>query len=69
MTTTIPSDKRAYTLEEAAMACGYGVSTIREAIRAGEIAPNYGGPKKSKPTIRVAELDRWLESLPTEKPE
>ena len=69
-TTEAPiSVKKAFTLQEAADSTGLGISTISAALRAGELTASYGGPKKSKPVIRSAELDRWLESLPTEKPD
>lgn len=59
----------AYTLEEAAQAVGIGISTLSAAIDGNELVARYVGPKKTKPVIQAKELDRWLDSLPSEKPE
>lgn len=58
----------AYTIQEAAVATGYGTTTINNAVKRGELIATYGGDKKSKPVIRVKDLDAWLDALPTEKP-
>lgn len=55
--------KLALTLDEAAEASGYSRRVIQIAIARHELIPSYAN---SKPVIRVAELDRWLESLPSE---
>jgi hypothetical protein len=55
--------KLAFTFEEAAAATGYGKTVIKLAVRDGDITASYAN---SKPVIRRAELDRWLESLPSE---
>ncbi len=49
--------------EDAAAACGYSVKVLREAVHNGELLPSYAN---TKPVFRVPELERWLESLPTE---
>lgn len=51
---------------EAAEACGVGVTTIDEAVRSGELIVHYVG---TKPIFRAADLDEWVRSLPTERPE
>lgn len=51
----------AYNYEDAAIACGYSVKVLREAVANHELLPSYAN---SKPVFRIAELDRWLESLP-----
>lgn len=56
----------ALTYDEAAAAVGYSKHVIRDAIDRGELAPSYGA--KTKPVIRVTELQRWLDTLPTERP-
>lgn len=56
----------ALTYLEAAEACGYGLTTIRQAIDNGALVASWA--TRTKPVIRVAELDRWLESLPSERP-
>lgn len=55
----------AYSIQEAAMATGMGVTKINDAIRDGRLIPSYWD---SKPLIRVDVLRDFLESLPAEKP-
>lgn len=55
----------ALTYEEAAVAVGYSKTTIRQAIERGELVPSYG--TKAKPVVRITELQRWLDTLPTER--
>lgn len=55
--------KLAYTFEEAGQATGYSETTIKDAVRRGDIAPSYAN---TKPVILAAELQRWLEALPAE---
>ncbi|SEI45733.1 hypothetical protein SAMN04487917_101396 [Arthrobacter sp. yr096] len=57
--------KRAYNFEEAAVATGYSIDTIRRAVRNNELTARYAN---SKPVILIDELDEWLENLPTEAP-
>lgn len=55
-----------YDLEAAAKACGYSVKTLRGAIAAGSlIAHRASTAANSKLVVRVADLDAWIESLPT----
>lgn len=56
--------KLAYSLEEAAAATGYGQTTLKVAIRRGELVPRYAN---AKPVIPTSELESWLSSLPTER--
>jgi len=55
--------KLAYSITEAAMAAGVSVTRIKEALRDGEMAAKRVSPRKR--VVEVAELARWLESLPT----
>lgn len=54
-----------YTLEGAAEATGYGLSTIKRAIAAGDLTRRYAN---SKPVILSEDLLGWLRSLPIEPP-
>jgi hypothetical protein len=56
-------EKLAYTIAQAAEACGVGVTVIDEACRRGDLVKSY---PNSRPLILAAELQRWLESLPHE---
>lgn len=58
-------DKLAYSYEEAAEVVGYSVTTLKTEVGRGNLAPSYAN---RKPVFRRAELDRWLESLPSEPP-
>jgi hypothetical protein len=55
----------AYTIEEAAVACGVSVRTLNRAIARGDITRKY---PTSYPVIMADELHAWLESLPVDKP-
>lgn len=57
--------KLAYSLEEAAEATGYGQTTLKVAIRRGELVARYAN---AKPVIPATELQDWLDSLPKERP-
>ncbi len=57
--------KLAYSIPGLAEATDLSVSTIREAINKGQLVPSY--PNR-KPIIPATEAQRWLDSLPTEKP-
>lgn len=59
--------KKAYTVREAAKSVGAGVTTINEAIRGGYLIATYIGAKHSKPVVRSADLERWLDSQPIDK--
>lgn len=57
--------KLAYSIPEAAEATGYGETTIKEAIKAGDLIPRYAN---RKPVIPTGELERWIDSRPTISP-
>jgi hypothetical protein len=48
----------------AVRASGIGETTIKAAIRQGDLIAHYVG---SKLVIRAVDLDRWIETLPTER--
>lgn len=50
----------AYSMADAAQATGVSVETLRRAVRANHLVPNYVG---RKPIFRVDELQRWVRSL------
>lgn len=60
-----PTERKAYTLPEAALVAGVGLTVIKEAADSGELIKRY---PTSRPVILAAELDDWLKSRPTEKP-
>jgi hypothetical protein len=60
-------DKLAYTIDNLARAVDVSDWTIRQAINSGDLIPVYPGKKKA--LIPKAEAERWLSSLPTERPE
>lgn len=51
---------------DAAAHVGVSVDVIRRAVRAGDLTPRY---PTSKPVIRAADLQAWIDRAPTEKPE
>ncbi|MGF3056193.1 helix-turn-helix transcriptional regulator [Microbacterium sp. YY-01] len=53
------------TLDEAQKATGVSRSIIEQAIRNNDLIARY---PSSRPVIRVADLDEWLKSRPTERP-
>ncbi|WP_166404652.1 helix-turn-helix domain-containing protein [Labedella endophytica] len=55
--------KIAYTIDEAAAACGVGRSSLYRAINTHQLGPRYFG---SKPLFQEEELRRWIASLPDE---
>lgn len=55
----------AYTVEEFAAATGYGRTTIDEAIARGDLRPKFANQKG---IILKEEGERWLLSLPDERP-
>lgn len=57
--------KLAYTLDEAAEACGVSREVIRQAIRAGDLVQVF---PTSRPVILREDLERWITSKPTEHP-
>jgi excisionase family DNA binding protein len=58
-------DKKAYTIPEAAKVTSVGESTLKDAIDRGDLPKRY---PSSRPIILESDLDKWLESLPTERP-
>lgn len=54
----------ALTREEAAAAVGLSDKTLDTAVKSGDLVAHYSG---SKPLFRVADLEAWVASLPTEK--
>lgn len=58
-----PKDKLAYSREEAAVACGVSLDTVKRAITAGDLAtvsPLVGGRRISRILVLREELERWL---------
>lgn len=62
-----PTEKQplAYSIQEFAAATGMGVTKVNDAIRDGRLTPSYWD---SKPLIKLSEGQRFIESLPSEKP-
>lgn len=58
------SDKLAYTLDEAADACGVSVDVIRRAIRTKDLPVRY---PTSRPVIRRSDLEAWVDAAPEER--
>lgn len=58
-------NKISYNRDEAAAAIGISVDKLDLERKAGRICPRYVG---SKPIYPSAELQRWLDSLPSEPP-
>lgn len=54
-----------YSLPGAAEATGIGRTSIDAAIARGDLVVHYIG---TKPIVRAADLDDWVQSLPTESP-
>jgi hypothetical protein len=50
---------------DASRAVGYSQAAIRIAVDQGELSPSY---QNSKPVFLVSELERWVSSLPHERP-
>lgn len=53
-----------YNMAGAVAASGIGESTIKAAIRDNDLIAHYVG---NKLVIRAADLDDWIQSLPTER--
>lgn len=53
-----------YNMAGAVAATGIGETTIKAAIRNNELIAHYVG---NKLVIRAADLDEWIQSLPTER--
>jgi hypothetical protein len=58
-------EKKAYTIPEAAEVASIGESTLKAAIERGDLPRRY---PSTRPVILASDLDKWLESLPTESP-
>ena len=54
----------AYNMAGAVAASGIGETSIKAAIRNGDLVAHFIG---SKLVIRAADLDDWIQSLPTER--
>lgn len=63
--TQITVHQVAYDTRGAAEAAGVGITSIKEAIDAGELVAHYRG---TKPLIRAVDLDEWVAPLPTSPP-
>lgn len=61
-------DKLAYSIPNFATAVDLSVDTVRKAIDHGDLIPSYPTKAGRKPIITKAEGERWLGSLPTERP-
>lgn len=59
-------DKLSYSVPNLATATDLSIDSIQKAIKRGDLVANYFG---TKPLITRDEARRWIESLPTEKPE
>lgn len=55
----------AYSLEQAAEACGISLSSLKRFIAAGDLTPRW---VNTKPVLQAPELAAWLDSLPVDKP-
>lgn len=55
----------ALSLEDAAVATGYSLATIRRAIDRGDLMKRHAN---AKPVVVVDDLWAWLEALPTDSP-
>lgn len=57
--------KKAFTIPEAAIVASVGETTLKAATDRGDLPKRY---PSSRPIILASDLDKWLESLPTEAP-
>jgi hypothetical protein len=64
-TDTVVLDKLAYSIPNFAKAVDLSIEAVRQHIREGNLVPSYS---KSKPLIMREEGERWLRSLPAERP-
>jgi hypothetical protein len=58
--------KLALSYDEAAAALGVSKKVLQIAVRNNELVASY---PNSKPIFRLSELQRWLDSLPNERPQ
>lgn len=61
----VMADKLSYSYEEAAAALGISAKVLQLAVKDNELVPTY--VTERKPVFRTAELERWLDSKPTER--
>jgi hypothetical protein len=66
MSDTPVLDKLAYSIPNFARAVDLSETTVKLAITSGDLIPVY--PAKRKPLITKQEGERWLQSLPAERP-
>lgn len=66
MTTTLGLAAVAYNMAGAVAATGIGETTLKAAQRSGALVGHYVGTKL---VFRAVDLDEWIQSLPTERPE
>lgn len=59
------ADKIAYTVAEAAAACGVSEPVIRRAVAKGDLAFHY---PTSRPVLLADDLREWVAASPTERP-
>lgn len=59
------SDVLAVSYDDAARITGVSRRVLQEAVRANALVASY---PTSKPVFTIAELKRWLATLPTERP-
>lgn len=57
-----------FDLTKAAEVCGLSKRSLQYAIDDGALVAHYGGEKNSKPVVRPADLDAYIQSLPTRGP-
>ena len=62
----VKKEKLAYSFDEAAEATGYSKRTISQAVSVGDLIARYAN---TKGIIKKVDLEEWIDSLPTEKPE
>lgn len=65
MSQEIELTKLAYTKAELAVATGLSIDSVSDAMKRGDLVARYFG---TKPIIPVKEAQRWVDSMPEEKP-
>lgn len=60
-----PAVQISYDYDQAAQATGHSKDVIRRAVNAGDLPVRY---PTSKPVIRAADLQAWIDRAPTERP-
>ena len=64
---TVAFSRPAYSVAEFAKAVGLSETVIRDHISAGDLVTVW--PTKTKQIVRLEDGLRWLEALPTDKPD